>query len=100
MGFRFRKRIKLIPGLWVNLSKKGGSLSVGGHGLTANMSKKGVRETVGLPGSGISYQTRRVGLTQRHGLPRRRLRRSATPASMLAFIAVAVIILWVLAHLH
>jgi uncharacterized protein DUF4236 len=25
MGFRFRKRIRIIPGLWVNLSKKGGS---------------------------------------------------------------------------
>jgi hypothetical protein len=29
--------IKLFPGLWINLSKKGGSLSVGGHGLTANI---------------------------------------------------------------
>jgi hypothetical protein len=23
MGFRFRKRLKLFPGLWINLSKKG-----------------------------------------------------------------------------
>ena len=56
MGFRFRKRLRIIPGVWINVSKKGGSLSVGGHGLTANISKKGVRETVGLPGTGISYQ--------------------------------------------
>ena len=55
MGWRFRKRIRIVKGLWINLSKRGGSLSVGGHGLTANISKKGVRETVGLPGSGISY---------------------------------------------
>jgi hypothetical protein len=63
MGFRFRKRLRIIPGVWVNLSKKGGSLSVGGHGATMNISKKGVRETVGLPGTGISYQTkpRKIG---------------------------------------
>jgi Protein of unknown function (DUF4236) len=52
MGSRFRKRIRIVKGLWINLSKRGGSLSVGGHGLTANISKKGVHETAGLPGSG------------------------------------------------
>jgi hypothetical protein len=60
MSWRFRRRLKILPGLWISLSKKGGSLSVGGHGLTANISKKGVRETVGLPGTGISYQTKRI----------------------------------------
>ena len=32
MGFRFRKRIRIIPGLWLNASKSGISASVGGHG--------------------------------------------------------------------
>jgi hypothetical protein len=45
MGFRFRKRIRLGQGIWINLSKKGGSLSVGGLGATMNVSKKGVRDT-------------------------------------------------------
>ena len=58
MGFRFRKRLKLFPGLWIDLSKKGGSLSVGGRGATVNISKRGVTGTAGLPGSGISYRTR------------------------------------------
>jgi hypothetical protein len=40
MGFRFRKRIKLFPGLWLNASRSGISASIGGHGLTANISKK------------------------------------------------------------
>jgi hypothetical protein len=43
MGFRFRKRIKLFPGLWLNASKRGISARIGGHGLTANISKKAVR---------------------------------------------------------
>jgi hypothetical protein len=61
MGFRFRKRIRLGKGIWINLSKKGGSLSLGGRGVTMNVSKKGVRDTFSAPGTGLSYQTKRVG---------------------------------------
>ncbi len=60
MGFRFYKRIRLAKGLWLNLGKKGSSLSLGGHGATMNVSKKGVRDTFSAPGTGISYQTKRV----------------------------------------
>lgn len=99
MGWRFRKRIRIVKGLWINLSKRGGSLSVGGHGLTANISKKGVRETVGLPGSGISYQTRRVGTRHPHRAAKAP-RKFVSPARILALIAITVIVLWILAHLH
>jgi hypothetical protein len=61
MGFRFRKRIRLAKGLYINLSKKGGSLSVGGRGASMNVSKRGVRDTFSVPGTGLSYQTKRVG---------------------------------------
>ncbi|NBX03190.1 MAG: DUF4236 domain-containing protein [Alphaproteobacteria bacterium] len=54
-GLRVRKILKLAPGLRVNLSKSGGSLSVGGKGFTVNLGRKGTRSTVGLPGSGLSY---------------------------------------------
>ena len=43
MGFRFRKRVRLFEGAWINLSKQGGSLSIGGHSLTPTSAKKGVR---------------------------------------------------------
>lgn len=57
MGFRFRKSIKIMPGVRVNVSKSGFSTSVGGRGATMNVSKRGVRTTVGIPGSGLSYST-------------------------------------------
>ena len=60
MGFRFRKRIRLFKGLYWNLGKNGSSLSVGRRGATMNVSKKGVRDTFSLPGTGMSYQTKRV----------------------------------------
>jgi hypothetical protein len=60
MGFRFRKRMRLAKGLYWNIGKKGSSLSIGGHGATMNISKKGVRDTFSIPKTGISYQTKRV----------------------------------------
>jgi len=55
MGFRFRKSIRLIPGVRLNISKTGISTSIGPRGATINVGKRGVRGTVGLPGSGLSY---------------------------------------------
>ena len=55
MGFRFRKSFRVMPGVRLNVSKGGFSTSIGGKGLTANLSKRGVRATAGLPGTGLSY---------------------------------------------
>jgi hypothetical protein len=56
MGFfRFRRSIRLFPGLRFNLSKSGVSLSAGVTGLHYTVGAKGTRATVGLPGSGLSY---------------------------------------------
>lgn len=55
MGFRFRKSLKIAPGLRINLSKSGVSYSLGRRGLTTNISSRGIRETVGIPGTGLSY---------------------------------------------
>jgi len=57
MGFRFQKRIKLLPGLRINLSKSGVSTSVGTPGATVNFRKGKKKLTVGVPGSGLSYST-------------------------------------------
>ena len=58
MGFRFRKSIKIAPGVRINISKKGlSSLSVGRPGATVNINKKGTRTTVGIPGSGLSHSS-------------------------------------------
>lgn len=57
MGFRFRKIISVIPGVKINLSKSGVSTSLGGRGATVNVGTSGKRTlTLGLPGTGLSYQ--------------------------------------------
>jgi hypothetical protein len=58
MGFRFRKTIKVLPGIRLNVGKKGiNSVSVGGRGATANIGKHGTHTTYSIPGTGISYRT-------------------------------------------
>lgn len=55
MGFRFFRRIKILPGITLNLSKSGASVSAGVRGAHVTVGKNGVRKTVGLPGSGIFF---------------------------------------------
>jgi hypothetical protein len=55
MGFRFRRSIKILPGIRLNLGKRGISTSIGVRGAHVTFGKSGTRTTVGLPGSGLSY---------------------------------------------
>lgn len=57
MGLRIRRSVKLMPGVRLNIGKRGMSISAGKRGATVNLSKRGVRTTVGIPGTGISYST-------------------------------------------
>jgi len=57
MGFRFWKRIRIAPGITLNLSKSGGSLSFGARGAKITIGPKGKRATIGLPGTGLFYTT-------------------------------------------
>jgi hypothetical protein len=57
MGLRFQRRIKIFPGVYINLSKSGVSASVGGKGATVNIGSTGRKMvTVGIPGTGLSYR--------------------------------------------
>lgn len=56
MGFKFRQRIKIAPGIHINIGKTGiTSTSIGKAGATLNVGKKGVKATAGIPGTGLSY---------------------------------------------
>jgi len=55
MAFRFWRRIRLAPGVTLNLSKSGPSLSVGPRGAKYTVSARGSRMTAGLPGTGMFY---------------------------------------------
>src|ERR1700737_1728366 len=55
MGLRFRRSIKVLPGIRLNFGKRGISASIGVRGAHVTYGPTGTRTTVGLPGSGLSY---------------------------------------------
>jgi len=55
MGLRFRRSVKILPGVRLNFSKSGVSTSVGTRGAHVTIGHGQVRETVGIPGTGLSY---------------------------------------------
>lgn len=54
MHWRFFRRIRVLPNLWLNFSKSSMSMSVGVRGLRATLGHRKTRLTVGLPGTGFS----------------------------------------------
>ena len=85
---RFQKRIKIFPGLTINLSKSGVSTSLGPKGGTVNVKGGRTKLTVGLPGTGLSH-TETLNSTARKAVdqPPREKR-----LGRIAWVAVAVLL--------
>lgn len=66
MGFRFFRRIRVLPGVTCNLSRRGISTRLGTKGAHVTVGHGKIRETIGLPGTGLSY-THVDGSHQTHG---------------------------------
>lgn len=60
MGVRFRRSIKLAPGLRLNFSGSGVSLSAGPRGASVNFGSRGAFVNTGIPGTGL-YSRSRLG---------------------------------------
>jgi hypothetical protein len=61
MGFRFQKRLSILPGVRINLSKSGVSTSLGPRGADVNIGRDGVTTNAGIPGTGLSYRQKLGG---------------------------------------
>ena len=57
MGFRFRRSVRIAPGVRLNFGKRGTSLSLGGRGARVTYGPRGTTTTFGLPGTGLSYSS-------------------------------------------
>jgi hypothetical protein len=55
MGLRFWKRVQILPGVTLNLSRGMPSVSIGPRGAKLTIGGSGARATVGLPGTGLFY---------------------------------------------
>jgi len=67
VSYRFFRRVRIAPGLTINLSKSRPSLSVGGRGAHVTLGgSRGRRTTVGVPGTGLFWTS-----VHRQATPRR-----------------------------
>lgn len=62
MGFRFRRTFTILPGVHINMSKSGESVSLGKKGAMVNLGHGQETVSLGIPGTGIGYRTSSGGL--------------------------------------
>jgi hypothetical protein len=53
MALRFRRSIRIAPGIHLNLGLHGAGLSVGPRGLHVGVNRRGMYTSAGIPGTGI-----------------------------------------------
>ena len=71
MGLRFRRSVRLFPGVRLNFSASGVSTSIGVRGASVTVGARGTYANVGLPGTGLSYRTRLDTVSARPAAPAR-----------------------------
>lgn len=64
MGWSFRRRIKITPGVHLNLSRHGVSASFGRRGASVTLGTRGAFLHTGFPGTGIYYR-QKIGSKKR-----------------------------------
>jgi hypothetical protein len=92
-SFRFRRSVKIAPGLRLNLNKRSVGLSAGVRGARYSINSAGRRtRSVGIPGTGLSYRS------QSGGGPRRASATKAVPsptrllARLIGWVTVVVLV--------
>lgn len=89
MGFRFRKSVKILPGVRLNFSKSGVSTTLGVRGASVNIGRRGTYRNTGIPGTGISHRER-IGSSQ--GGPRPLPAQGGSPGADVS-LAVGLVLL-------
>lgn len=76
MGWRFRRTIKVAPGIRLNVSKSGVSTTIGSRGASVNIGKRGVYRNLSIPGTGLYRRDKISG-----GAPAQRKAKTRQPAN-------------------
>lgn len=67
---KFRKRVQVIPGLTINISKSGFSTTVGVRGASINVGKNGAFLNTSIPGTGL-YDRKKINVLPASAKPQR-----------------------------
>lgn len=86
MGVRFRKSVKIAPGVKLNVGKSSAGVSFGGKGSHLSMNTSGrITTSAGVPGTGVSY------VNQTGGSQKKKPRASGVIAVILIIFSVFAI---------
>jgi hypothetical protein len=96
VDLRFFRRVRLAPGLRVNLSKSGASLSVGRRGMWWTLSPRGRRATIGAVGTGLRWTEYRPWTKQLPLPPASAPARFVFPWALFSLVVLSVIMFWAL----
>lgn len=58
MGFRFRRSLRIAPGIRLNFTRSGLSATLGRRGASISVGSRGTRGHLGIPRTGLSYSER------------------------------------------
>ena len=53
MSLRFRRSLRIAPGIRLNLGLHGAGLSLGARGLHVGVNRRGMYSSAGIPGTGL-----------------------------------------------
>src|ERR1700693_2017061 len=81
MTWRFRKSFKVLPGVRLNLTKRGLSATVGAAPFSVNFGPRGVYSNVSIPGTGL-WDRERLDTPPSHAVPRPTLVPDSSPTNL------------------
>ena len=84
MAWSYRKRVRIAPGVHLNLSRRGVSTTIGVRGASVNFGKKGTYVNTGIPGTGF-YNRQKIsgGRGRPHASVKRNIHTSLSGGSQL-----------------
>lgn len=96
MAIRFRRTIKIAPGVRLNLGKTGVSARLGPRGAGVTVGTSGTRVSAGIPGTGV-HVSERLSLGAKRGTAAVSRQPADTQPGLgrrLAVVVVLVVMIW------
>ena len=93
MGVGVNKRIKIFPGVYLNITKSGPSISIGPQGAKINIGPNGAKVNAGIPGTGVSYNKKIGGSSNTKKGKGKENKSNSTTSLLLMIIGVGCILL-------
>jgi hypothetical protein len=100
MAIRFRRSVKIAPGLKLNVGKRGGSVRIGGKNAGYTIGTSGRTVSASVPGTGLGFVSRK-GRSPKG----REVEEAAAPSGgsglvrLALWIGAVLVVLWLLGAL-